>query len=261
VILPPHYQGRNIKYGVREFAMGTMAIGLYQTGHIIPFIGTFLVFSDYMRHAIRTAALMCNKIIFQLTHDSIFVAEDGPTHQPIEHIASLRAIPNLQVIRPADAHEAKFAWIAALHWEGPTALILSRQPLSALQETRVPYAQGLGRGAYILKKEQMGKCDYTLFATGSEVHLALSVADALERQGYNVRVVSMPSWELFEKQPKAYQDTIVEGDLGQRISIEAGTKQGWERYIGRSGISISVEDFGCSGSIPYMAKSLDLRFL
>lgn len=254
VILPPCYQGRNIKFGVREFAMGSMAIGLSQTGYIVPFIGTFLVFSDYMRHSIRTASLMRNKIIFQLTHDSIFVAEDGPTHQPVEHIASLRAIPHLQVIRPADQNETKHAWIAALHWEGPTALILSRQSLPELKQTQVPYDQGLGRGAYIIRKEQSSKCDYALFATGSEVHLALEVADALEGKGYRVRVISMPSWEIFEGQPKAYQDSLLEGELGVRISIEAGTKQGWERYIGRKGISISVEDFGCSGSISYMAE-------
>lgn len=252
VILPPTYEGRNIKYGVREFAMGAMAIGLSQTGYIVPFVGTFLAFSDYMRHSIRLAALMRTKVIFQLTHDSIFVAEDGPTHQPVEHIASLRAIPNLQVIRPADQHEVKNAWIAALTWDGPTALILSRQSLPELQETQVSYAQGVGKGAYIIKQKQDKPCDFTFFATGSEVQLALKVAEVLDERGYASRVISVPSWEIFDRQPEAYQGSLLEGELGQRVSIEAGVKQGWEKYIGRKGIAISVEDFGCSGSINYM---------
>lgn len=252
VILPPIYSGRNIKYGIREFAMGAMAIGLWQTDFIVPFVGTFLAFSDYMRHSIRMAALMRAKVIFQLTHDSIYVAEDGPTHQPIEHIASLRAIPNLQVIRPADQYEVKNAWIAALSWDGPTALILSRQSLPELQETQVSYGQGVGRGAYVIKQAQDKPCDFTFFATGSEVQLALKVARALEETGYNSRVISMPSWEIFDRQPEDYQDSLLEGALGQRVSIEAGVKQGWEKYIGRKGIAISVEDFGCSGSINYM---------
>jgi transketolase len=249
VVLPPKYCGRNIKYGVREFAMGAIAIGLSQTGFIIPFVGTFLSFSDYMRHSIRMAALMRTQVIFHFTHDSIFVGEDGPTHQPVEHIASLRAIPNLQVIRPADYNEVKSAWIAALQWNGPTALILSRQPLPELKETRVPFHKGAGKGAYIIKKEQGKALDYTFFATGSEVHLALSVSQALEDQGMQTMVISIPSWEIFEKQSQEYKNELLVGNFGIRVSLEAGVKQGWEKYIGRQGISISVEEFGSSGSI------------
>lgn len=244
------FTGRNIKYGVREFGMATMATGLAQTRMIIPFVGTFLTFSDYMRNAIRLCALMREHVIYQFTHDSIFLGEDGPTHQPIEHYATLRAIPHLQVIRPADTNEVKMAWIAALSYKGPTALILSRQNLPDVPGTDVPYAKGLGRGAYILKKEK-GKPDFTLFATGSEVWLAMDVANKLEEMGKNVRVISFPCWELFDAQPKEYQDLLLEGDLGKRISIESGISQGWHKYIGRDGIAISVEDFGASA--PYKA--------
>ena len=161
-----NYHGRNIKYGVREFAMAGMAAGLFQTQMITPFIGTFLTFSDYMRNAIRLAALSKVQVIYQFTHDSIFLGEDGPTHQPIEHFAALRAIPKLHVIRPADNNEVKMAWIAALQYIGPTAIILSRQALPELAATKVPYAQGMARGAYIVKKESRTP-NFTLFATGS----------------------------------------------------------------------------------------------
>ncbi|HLE19036.1 MAG TPA: transketolase, partial [Syntrophales bacterium] len=191
LIAPGNFAGRNIKYGVREFAMGTMATGLAETDMITPFIGTFLTFSDYMRNAIRLAALSKIPVIYQFTHDSIFLGEDGPTHQPIEHLAALRAIPNLHVIRPADNAEVKMAWIAALRYRGPTALVLSRQNLPDLEGTHVHYDHGMGKGAYIVKKEE-NKPDFTLFATGSEVSLALDVAIALEKLGKTVRVVSMP---------------------------------------------------------------------
>ena len=244
------FNGRNIKYGVREFGMATMATGLAQTQMIVPFIGTFLTFSDYMRNAIRLAALMRAHVIYQFTHDSIFLGEDGPTHQPVEHYMTLRAIPHLNVIRPADANEVKMAWFAALSYKGPTALILSRQNLPILAGTDVSYAEGVGRGAYIIKKET-GKLDYTLVATGSEVWLALDVASALEKLGKQVRVISFPCWELFDLQDAEYQESIFGGELGKRVSIEAGISQGWHRYIGRSGITISVDDFGASA--PYKA--------
>lgn len=243
VISPSNFKGRNIKYGVREFAMAGMAAGLSQTQMITPFIGTFLTFSDYMRNAIRLAALSKIPVIYKFTHDSIFLGEDGPTHQPIEQVAALRAIPRLQVIRPADNNEVKMAWLAALRYLGPTALILSRQSLPELAATKIPFTEGMGRGAYLVKKEKQ-KPDFTLFATGSEVALALDVARALENHGKSVRVISMPCWEIFEQQDKAYQTSIVGGDLGKRVSIEAGVSFGWSKWIGSDGISISIESFG-----------------
>lgn len=254
LVEPGRFEGRNIKYGVREFGMATMASGLNQTQMILPFIGTFLTFSDYMRNAIRLAALQRQHVIYQFTHDSIFLGEDGPTHQPVEQLASLRAMPHLHVIRPADNHETKMAWIAALEYQGPTAIILSRQNLNTMAQTDVSYRDGVGRGAYIVVKEKK-RPDFTLYATGSEVNLAIEVADALQKMGKDVRVVSMPCWELFDKQPKEYRDSIVGGDLGRRVSIEAGVSFGWSRYIGHEGISIAVDDFGLSAPAKALAKA------
>lgn len=247
------FGGKNIKFGVREFAMSAICNGLSLTQMFQPYCGTFLTFSDYMRNAIRLAALSPYHVIYQFTHDSIFLGEDGPTHQPIEHLAALRAIPHLHVLRPADAHEVKGAWIAALRYEGPTALILSRQNLPTLAETNVSYEEGVGRGAYIIHKEKRA-CDFTFFATGSEVSLALEVAKRLEQMDKGVRVISMPSWELFEKQPASYKKGIVEGSLGRRVSIEAATEFGWSKYIGREGISISMEGFGLSAPASALAQ-------
>jgi transketolase len=255
IVRPGDFNGRNIKFGVREFAMATIATGMSQTHMILPFIGTFLTFSDYMRNAIRLCSLMKEHVIYQFTHDSVFLGEDGPTHQPIEHYATLRAIPNLHVIRPADANEVKMAWVAALRYEGPTALLLSRQNLPDLTATKVSYAEGVGRGAYILKKEK-SKPDFTLIATGSEVWLALDVATELEKQGKSVRVISMPCWELYEAQDAKYKASVLGGDIGRRVSIEAGISQGWHKYIGIDGIAISVETFG--ESAPY--KDLQEHF-
>lgn len=243
IIAPGNFNGRNIKYGIREFGMATMATGLAQTNMITPYIGTFLTFSDYMRNAIRLAALSKIHVIYQFTHDSIFLGEDGPTHQPIEHYAALRAIPNLQVIRPADNSEVKMAWIAALRYRGPSALILSRQTLPDLPNTNVPYAEGMGRGAYIIKKEN-GQAHFTIMATGSEVSLAIDVATALEKIGKSVRVVSMPCWEIFEMQDNAYKESIIGGNIGKRVSIEAGVSLGWHKWVGPFGITISIETFG-----------------
>ena len=252
-VSPGHFEGRNIKYGVREFGMATIATGLYQTGFIVPYIGTFLTFSDYMRNAIRLAALQSAQVVYQFTHDSIFLGEDGPTHQPVEHYAALRAIPQLQVIRPADGHEVRMAWLAALQFKGPTALILSRQNLLELEETKVCYAEGVGKGAYIVKKET-SKPDFTLIATGSELQLALSVSQELEKMGKSVRVISMPCWELFEKQSNDYKDSLFEGDLGKRVVIEAGVDLGWHKYIGRKGIAICLDRFGASAPASVLAK-------
>ncbi len=253
IITPGHFSGRNIKYGVREFSMCAEASGLAQTGMIIPFVGTFLTFSDYMRNAIRLACLMKEKVIYQFTHDSIFLGEDGPTHQPIEHYMALRAIPNLQVIRPADGTEVKMAWIAALRYEGPTAIILSRQALPDLKETKVSFAEGVGRGAYIVKKEKK-KADYTLFATGSELSLSLDVASALEKLGKDVRVVSVPCFELFDEQEPTYREEVIGGDLGKRVSIEAGVDLGWYKFIGLNGIPICMKGYGLSAPAKALAK-------
>lgn len=253
VITPGHFEGRNIKFGVREFAMAAMATGMSETDMITPFVGTFLTFSDYMRNAIRLAALMKAKVIYQFTHDSIFLGEDGPTHQPIEQVASLRAMPQLQVFRPADANEVKMSWIGALRYDGPSAIILTRQNLPALEHTDVSYSNGVGRGAYIIRKETR-RPDYTLFATGSEVHLALDVADALEKLGKAVRVVSMPCWEIFEKQTPEYKESVVGGEIGKRVSIEAGVDMGWYKYIGRDGVAIAMETFGASAPARDLAR-------
>lgn len=243
IVVPGDFTGRNIKYGVREFAMAAAASGLNETDMITPYVGTFLTFSDYMRNAIRLAALSKNHVIYQFTHDSIFLGEDGPTHQPIEHLAALRAMPRLQVIRPADNWEVKMAWIAALRYRGPTAIILSRQALPDLPGTNIPYDQGMGKGAYILKKEN-GQASFTLMATGSEVSLALDVAAALEKRGKAVRVISMPCWQLFEAQSDDYKKAVLGGNIGKRVSIEAAVSFGWSKWIGPEGISISMETFG-----------------
>jgi len=249
LIKPNCFEGRNIKYGVREFGMGCIAAGMAQTGLILPIVGTFLGFVDYMKSAIRMTSLMQLQVVYQLTHDSIFIGHDGPTHQPIEQIASLRGIPGLLVLRPADAHEVKMAWIAALRHVGPTALILSRQPLPGLENHS--FEEGVGCGAYIIKKEIGTEIDCLLIATGSEVHLALEVAKEL---GLNTRVISMPSWELFDRQPCSYKNSLLRGKI--KVSIEAGIEQGWHKYIGADGIAISLTWFGESGS----ASDLATRF-
>ncbi len=242
-----NFLGRNIKYGVREFGMASIMNGLAYLGCFRPFGGTFLVFSDYMKSAVRLAALSALPIIYQFTHDSIFVGEDGPTHQPVEQLMSLRAIPGLQVIRPADGNEVKMAWFAALNYSGPTALILSRQTLESLKGTNVEYQKGLGCGAYIILSESK-PLDYTIFATGSEVKLALDVAEELIKLDKSVRVISVPCWELFFQQSKDYQDSIIGGNLGYRVSIEAGTALGWHKFIGAEGLAISMDSFGLSGA-------------
>lgn len=245
VLKPEHFEGRNIKYGVREFAMGTIANGLSLTKMFQPYCGTFFTFSDYMRNAIRLASLSKYHVIYQFTHDSIFLGEDGPTHQSIEQLASLRAMPNLHLIRPADSHEVRMAWLAAVRYKGPTAIVLSRQNLPDLSSTQVSYEKGMGRGAYIVRKEK-NRCDFTLFSTGSELFLALETAERLEMIGKSVRVVSMPCWAIFEKQPEEYKRSILDGDLGVRVAIEAGAELGWHKYIGRDGIAICMEGFGLS---------------
>ncbi len=253
IISKDHFGGRNIKFGDREFAMATAATGMSQTNMLLPVIGTFLTFCDYMKNAIRVAALMRARVIYQFTHDSIFLGEDGPTHQPVEQLISLRAIPHLLVIRPSGTHEVKMAWLAALKYKGPTALILSRQNIRDIPETVVPYSEGVGRGAYIIRSEKR-TADFTLIGTGSELPLALDVADALEQIGKSVRVISMPSWALFDEQPDTYKKRLLGPDAGCKISIEAGTECGWHKYIGSDGIAIAVEDFGASAPASILAR-------
>ncbi|MEM8628782.1 MAG: transketolase [Chlamydiota bacterium] len=249
LIVKENFSGRNFKFGVREFAMAAMMGGMSTLGAFRPFCGTFLVFSDYMRNAIRLAALSHYPVIYQFTHDSIFLGEDGPTHQPVEHLMALRAIPHLRVFRPADTHEVKGAWISALCYQGPSAIILSRQKLPDHQETDVPYEKGLAKGAYIVRQEE-GKADCTLMATGSELGLALEVADRLTKLGKNVRVVSFVCWELFEQQDTGYKQTVVGNNPGKKVSIEAGSDLGWYKYIGEEGIAIALEGFGMSAPMP-----------
>ena len=253
IIKPEDFKGRNIKFGVREFAMGAASNGLFMTQMFTPFCGTFLTFSDYMRNSIRLAALSRYHVTYQYTHDSIFLGEDGPTHQPVEQLASLRVMPNLHVIRPADANEVKMAWLAALNYEGPTAIVLSRQATPLVKGTDISFAQGMACGAYIVKKEK-SKPDFTIFATGTELSLACDVTERLEQMGKQIRLVSFPCWELFEKQSDHYKNSVMGGDIGKRVSIEAATDFGWARYIGPDGIAISVDTFGHSAPIADLAE-------
>ena len=247
------FSGRNIKFGVREFAMATIATGLRQTHMLVPYIGTFLTFSDYMRNAIRLAALMKRKVVYQFTHDSIFLGEDGPTHQPIEQVASLRAIPNLHVFRPSGIHEVKMAWVAALKYHGPSCLILSRQNIADIAETAVPFDQGVGKGGYVVKKES-AQASFTLIATGSELPLAVQVAAELEKIGKPTRVVSMPCTELFDLQSDEYKQSVLGKNSGKRVSIEAASDMSWYKYIGCDGIAIAMETFGASAPAGELAK-------
>ncbi len=241
--------GRNLRFGVREHGMGAAINGLALHGELRPYGATFLVFSDYMRPAVRLAAMMHLPVIYVWTHDSVWIGEDGPTHQPIEHLAALRAIPNLTVIRPADANETAAAWRVALErTTGPTALVLTRQKLPILFETRRPYQDTVARGAYILA-DSSGVPDLLLVASGSEVHLALAARDILAGQGIGVRVVSMPSWELFDAQPQEYRDKVLPPLVTARLAIEAGATQGWEKYVGSAGAVLGLDRFGASA--PY----------
>ena len=238
------YDGRNIRFGVREHAMGGIISGMFLHNGLRPYGGTFLVFADYMRPAIRVASLMKLPIIYIFTHDSIAVGEDGPTHQPVEQLASLRAIPGLTVIRPADASEtAQARRHAVKNTRGPVALILSRQKLPVLNPDHME--NGLADGAYILADCE-GKPDIILIATGSEVHIALEAQKRLALENIAARVVSMPSWELYEQIPQEYKDRVLLPDVTVRIAIEAGSPMGWEHYVGNSGAIIGIKDFGAS---------------
>jgi transketolase len=227
--------------------MGAILNGLAAHGGTLPFGATFLVFSDYMRPPIRLAALMGLHVVYVFTHDSIALGEDGSTHQPIEQLASLRAIPRLMVIRPCDANETAVAWRVALEArDRPVALILTRQNVATLDRSRFANAQGLRRGAYVLADAPTGKPDVILIGTGSEVGLVVAAAEALRVQGIEARVVSMPSWELFDAQPQAYRDTVLPPAIRSRLAVEAGVTQGWHRYVGDHGDVLGQDGFGAS---------------
>jgi transketolase len=241
-----HYDGRNIRFGVREHAMGGILSGMALHKGLRPYGATFLVFADYMRPSIRLASLMRLPVIYVFTHDSIAVGEDGPTHQPVEHLAVLRAIPGLTVIRPADAVETAAAWHQALQTsDGPTALVLSRQKLPVINHTAYTSSAGPSQGAYVLV-DSAGKPDIILIASGSEVHFALEAAKRLTQGGVSVRVVSMPSWELFEKTPQEYRNQVLPPGVSARIAVEAGLPMGWERYVGSGGSVVGMTTFGAS---------------
>ena len=237
--------GRNIHFGVREHGMGAIVNGMALHGGIIPYGSTFLIFSDYMRASIRLAALMSAHSIFVFTHDSIGLGEDGPTHQPIEHLMSLRAIPNLSVIRPADANETTEAWRIAVGRKRPVAMALTRQKLPVLDAQRYPIREGVAKGAYVLADAEGGKPQIVLLATGSEVQLALAAREELAKQKVAARVVSMPCWELFEEQPAAYRQQVLPAGIA-RLAIEAGATLGWCRYVGETGGVIGLDRFGAS---------------
>jgi transketolase len=240
------YSGRNIRFGVREHAMGAILSGMALHKGVRPYGGTFLVFADYCRPAIRLAALMKLPVIYVFTHDSVAVGEDGPTHQPVEHLAALRAIPGLIVIRPADATETAAAWRLAMRTtNAPVALILSRQSLPVLDRSLFPSAAQVAKGAYVLSDS--GKMpDAILIGSGSEVHICLEAQRLLMKKGVNTRVVSMPSWELFERTSRGYKDAVLPPRISARVGVEAGIGMGWERFVGNAGAFIGINRFGAS---------------
>jgi transketolase len=247
--------GRNFHFGVREHAMVAILNGMALHGGLLPFGSTFLVFSDYARGALRLAALQQTHAVFVFTHDSIGMGEDGPTHQPVEHLASLRAIPGLTVFRPADANETTVAWALAVQRPGPSALVLTRQKIPVLDPGRHPVADGARRGGYVLVPAVSGVPEVVLIATGSEVSLALEAHARLAAHGTSAQVVSLPSWEVFEEQPDAYRDSVLAPGT-PKVSIEAGVTQGWERYVGSDGESIGLHRFGASAPGPEVQRRL-----
>ncbi len=250
--------GRNLHYGVREHAMGAIMNGMAYHGGILPYGGTFLVFSDYMRPAIRLAAMAGLQVIYVFTHDSLWIGQDGPTHQPVEQLSSLRLIPNLWVIRPCDPNEVAVAWEMAIERkEGPTAIILTRQSLPVLDRNVYPPAESIKLGAYILA-DSASKPDVLIIASGSEVHLALEVKKLLEERGLKVRVVNMACFKLFEKQDKGYREKIIPKAIKRRVAIEAGVGLCWHKYVGDEGLVISIERFGKSA--PYKDLMKDYSF-
>jgi len=244
------YCGHNLHFGVREHAMGSIAGGMAAHGGLIPYTATFLTFADYMRPPMRLAALMGLRVVYVFTHDSIGLGEDGPTHQPIEHLMSLRAVPNLNVIRPADATETAEAWRAALlNDTGPTVLVFSRQKLPVLDRSVYTPAEGLQRGGYVLWESDPSP-EVILLGTGSETHLALEAGRELAGEGVKVRVVSLPSWELFDRQPEEYREGVLPRAVRARVAVEAATTLGWEHYVGLDGAVVGMTGFGASAPAP-----------
>lgn len=241
------YEGRIIHWGIREHAMGSTMNGMALHGGLIPYGGTFMTFSDYMRPAIRLAALSHAQVVYVFTHDSIGLGEDGPTHQSVEHLAALRAIPNLAVIRPADAHEVREAWrIAINRRHAPTALALSRQKVALLDRTKFASADATAKGAYILSEASGGAPKLIIIATGSEVGLAVQTQGVLEAEGIPTRVVSMPCWEFFDEQSDEYRESVLPKAVTARLAIEAGVSMGWAKYTGDAGDTLTVDKFGVS---------------
>jgi transketolase len=259
---PWGYDGRNIHFGVREHAMAAAAVGMALHGGMIPYTGTFLTFCDYMRPSIRLAALMGLRVIYVFSHDSIGVGEDGPTHQPVEQLMSLRAIPNLTVIRPADACEAVEAWSAAiLNRRGPTALIFTRQTVPGMNQPELTGAENLRKGGYVLWDSSKMSPQVILIGTGSEVSIALEAARKLAAEAIRVRVVSLPSWEIFDRQPAAYRDRVLPPDIRNRVAVEAGIRLGWEHYVGLDGAVVGMDRFGASapGDVLYQKFGLTVE--
>lgn len=250
------YAGRNIHFGVREHAMGSICNGIAAYQGLIPFGATFLIFSDYMRPPIRLASLMNLQVIFVYTHDSIALGEDGPTHQSVEQLANLRAVPNLTVIRPADANETRVAWQVAIESRSrPFVMALSRQNLPVFDRSRYASADNLRKGAYIMADAPGGSPQVILIGSGSEVQLLTGAQDKLQEQNIRARVVSLPSWELFDEQPQSYRDQVLPPNIRARVAVEAGSPQGWERYVGCDGLIIGVDRFGASAPGPTVWKN------
>jgi transketolase len=239
------YDGRNIHFGVREHAMGSIMSGMVLHKGVRPYGGTFFVFTDYLRPAIRLACMMKLPVIYVFTHDSVAVGEDGPTHQPVEHLAALRAIPGITVLRPADMSETVEAWRLAMQMDTPVALILSRQKLPVLKEGTYGNVSDLAQGAYVVA-DTAGKPDMLMIATGAELHITLEAAERLKAEGVAAKVVSMPSWELFEAAPREYRDQILPPDIKARVAVEAGSDMGWQRYIGQDGLTVCMTGYGAS---------------
>jgi transketolase len=251
--------GRNIHFGVREHGMGAILNGMARHGGVIPFGATFFIFSDYMRPSIRLAALMGCRVVYVFTHDSVGVGEDGPTHQPVEQLASLRAMPNLHVVRPADANETAAAWRMALErTTGPTALVLTRQKLPVLPPSSVFRDDDVYRGAYVLENAGDGHPDVLLIASGSEVSVALAARKLLAEEGVQARVVSMPCRERFEEQEAGYREAVLPPSVSARVSVEAGATFGWERYVGDHGASVGIDRFGASAPAERIFRELGI---
>ena len=251
--------GRNVHFGVREHGMGAILNGMARHGGVIPYGATFFIFSDYMRPSIRLAALMGCRVVYVLTHDSVGVGEDGPTHQPVEHLASLRAMPNLYVVRPADANETSAAWRMALErTAGPTVLVLTRQKIPVLPPEKVFRGDGAARGAYVLEDAENGRPDVLLLASGSEVSVAMAARKLLAEEGVAARVVSMPCMERFGEQEAGYREAVLPPSVPARVSVEAGSTYGWERYVGDRGASVGIDRFGASAPAERIFRELGI---